>query len=196
MLYGIDISHHNEATILKNPDLLTKSDFVIMKATEGINYIDKWMYKYLDLYHPYAFGFYHYARPEKGNSAIDEALHFTRVIHPYIGNAVFALDVEADALLCPDIDIWTLEWCEAVFSITGVRPMIYCSESQCYRFSKAAAKSYGLWCAKWSDKKPTKKSISPWKLWAIWQYEVSGVDRDQFNGDYSQWFAYCKEDRA
>lgn len=197
MLYGIDISHHNEATILKNPDLLVKSDFVIMKATEGTRFIDKWMYKYLDLYHPYAFGFYHYARPERGNTAIDEALHFTRAINSYIGNAVLALDVEGDAFTYSDIDQWSFDWCEAVYSITGVRPLIYCSVSQCNHFSKAAKKNYGLWVAKWSGNKPTKKSIAPWKFWALWQYGIEdGVDRDQFNGEFSQWFAYCKEDRA
>ena len=41
MLKGIDISHHNEAFIKKDPSYLRKQDFIIMKASEGISFTDK-----------------------------------------------------------------------------------------------------------------------------------------------------------
>lgn len=192
MLKGIDISHHNESLILKDPGLLFKQDFVIMKATEGIAYIDKYMDVYcrmLGYYHP--IGLYHYARPEKGNAPETEAAHFLCAIAPYIHRAVLALDVEADALVYPDIDGWVFRWLEYVHAVTGVRPLVYCSESQCYRFKLAAKNNYGLWVAKWSDNKPAKTKIKPWKFFAIWQYAVDGVDQDYFNGTLEAWNAYA-----
>ena len=194
MLTGIDISHHNENLILKNPELLNQSDFVIMKATEGISYEDKYKEKYISLIDRstvHGIGFYHYARPERGNSPEMEASYFLCHVVPYLNLAVLALDVEGDALLYPDIDDWTYRFLEYVRFNTGVRPLVYCSESQCYRFTKAAKNDYGLWVAKWGEKKPVKAKIKPWKFWAIWQNEVRGVDRDIFNGDISAWFAYA-----
>ena len=45
-LKGCDVSHHNKYAI---PDF-SKYDFVIMKATEGISYVDPMMETYLEKY--------------------------------------------------------------------------------------------------------------------------------------------------
>lgn len=197
MLKGIDISHHNEAYILKDPDILRIQDFILMKATEGISYIDKYKDIYLSYIDKYqSIGFYHYCRPERGNAPEAEASHFLNSIRPYIGRAILAIDVEADALLYPNIDKWVYDWLEAVYTDTRVRPLVYCSESQAYRFRLAAKNNYGLWCARWGAEPPRKGKIKPWKFWALWQNASGRLDRDIFNGDSEAWFAYAKGERA
>lgn len=202
MLRGIDISHHNEAVILKNPNLLNMWDFIIMKASEGGHYRDSKKDRYLSMVSKYqGIGFYHYARPEKGNHPDYEAANFLSAVGDWIGRAVLALDVEADALLYPDIDAWTAAFCAEIYRLTDVKPLIYCSESACWRFKQAAAMDCGLWCARWGDFRPRKLKIKPWKFWAIWQDSsgsdnIYGIDTDVFNGDAGAWLAYAKGDRA
>ena len=203
MLRGIDISHHNEAVILKNPAMLRSWDFVIMKASEGLLYNDSKKARYLSMISKYqGIGFYHYARPEINKDPTGEVDNFLSSVGDYyLGQAILALDVEADALLYPDIDDWVYDFCKQVYEHTEVKPVIYCSESQCFRFKKACDFDCGLWCARWGDSQPRKSKIKPWKFWAIWQNQTGAnslykVDTDIFNGDINAWFAYAKGDRA
>ena len=192
MLKGIDISHHNEAFIKKDPSYLRKQDFIIMKASEGISFTDKEKERYIELAgRDMPIGFYHYARPDRGNPPEMEAGFFINSIAKYIKTAILVLDVEADALLYPDLDSWVYRWLETVRAVTGVKPLVYCSESLCYRFKLAAKNDFGLWVAKWSENKPAKGKIKPWKFWALWQYKIEGVDQDYFNGDLAAWNAYA-----
>lgn len=198
-LKGIDVSHWNESLILSmGTKWVSSFDFVIMKATEGITYCDKYMGKYVNmLFEGKAnplYGFYHFARPDKGNSAIAEADYFITRVSSYNGRALYILDVEAEALKVKNLDQWVYDWAKTVYDKTGVLPLIYCSEAECKRFKKAAELGCGLWVAKWSEKKPTK--ISPWKFYAIWQYKVDKVfghslDLDLFNGTEEAFRKYC-----
>lgn len=197
MLTGIDISRHNRN--MKNVADLNKMDFVIMKASEGATYRDSSVGFYMHyLKKDILKGFYHFARPENGNSAKSEASNFVSSILKYIdGKTLLALDVEAGALKFKDLDQWTLDFCEYVYSATGIKPIIYCSVTECKRFKKAAAFDCGLWVAKWSKIKPAKTRLAPWEFFAIWQdsssYIFSGVrcDRDKFNGTREQYLKYC-----
>ena len=202
MLTGIDISRHNKN--MKNVKDLNKLDFVIMKATEGATYRDASLSFYMmNLDKKMLKGFYHFARPENGNSAKAEASNFLTTILKYIdGRSIIALDVEAGALAYTNLDKWVLEWCEYVYNATGIKPLIYCSLADCKRFKKAAAFGCGLWVAKWSIIKPTKTRLKPWEFFAIWQdtnkFAFSGVrcDRDKFNGTKEQYLKYCKDLRS
>lgn len=198
MLKGIDISHHNWGfTDLED---LNSLDFIIMKGSEGVRFKDPRMRNYLDaLRSDMLRGFYHFARPDLGNFPEAEADHFVSTISGFInGYTILALDVEAQALRVPDLDKWCKKWCERVYYITGVKPLIYCSAAECKRFKKTAEFGCGLWVAKWSDKKPTSKQIEPWEFWAIWQHTSSGifsgrrVDLDVFNGSREQYLKYAK----
>lgn len=206
VLNGIDISNHNNA-YLRDRDYydIMAADFVIMKATEGLKYKDSCLDHYYDILHgakdgqpdpEKLYGFYHYARPDKYNSAAAEADHFLSAVGHHAGSALYALDVEGEALSMAEnyLNAWVLIWLERVYNKTGVRPIVYCSASETSRFHSAAAKNYGLWCAKWSSKKPTKKEIEPWALMAIWQNGTTGgrLDTDRFYGDHDQWRRYCE----
>lgn len=199
MLKGVDISHHNFNMV--NPQDLNLLDFVIMKATEGIRFKDNKMPIYANiLSSDKIMGFYHFARPDLGNDPEDEALHFINYIRKYISDRSFlALDVEAGALKCPNLDQWCSIWAQVVDIETGILPMIYISSAETKKLPATAALGCGLWVAKWGPK-PTKKQIEPWPFWAIWQYTneaiFSGVrcDMDIFNGEREQLLKYCKVD--
>ena len=196
MLSGIDISHHNKN--MKDVSAINDFDFVIMKASEGCTYQDTSRKQFsMALNEDTLRGYYHFARPENGNSARGEAMNFIYAVSPYLNKKpLLALDVEAGALNFKDLDNWVEEWCKVVMEYTHVKPLIYTSEAETYRFKKAAALGCGLWCAKWSNNKP--KKISPWKFWAIWQYSSKGnvsavrTDLNYFNGTREQFVKYCE----
>ena len=206
MISGIDISNNNWATLSQVgfAPLYDTEQFIIMKASEGATYKDRFVDLYYNMVHgaedgkPDAnrlYGFYHYARPEKGNTPLQEVHNFLRCIGHHAGYAIFALDVEEDALHLPNdyLDAWVAEWCDYFIKYMSVKPMIYCSAWDCNRFPSAYDRDCGLWAAKWSSKKPTRKEINPWPFWAIWQHSNSNgtLDLDVFNGDIDAWRKYC-----
>ena len=200
MLQGIDISNWNYSYIKNNNiDIRHDYDFVIMKASEGISYKDPYLDTYYDMLHgsrdgrpdPDAlYGFYHYARPEN-NLPVREAQHFLDLVGHHAGHAIYALDVEGNALGIDNLDTWCAKWCSYILRDTGVLPMIYTSESQLYRFKKCAAIGCGLWVAKWSSGKKFPK-VKPWPFFALWQYQASALDYDFFNGRREQFKKYAE----
>lgn len=199
MLNGIDISHHNSNMV--NPHDLNLMDFVIMKATEGVRFRDPKMRYYMKILDKQRlYGFYHFARPDLGNDPEAEAEHFVNTVLPFISDrSILALDVEADALLVPNLDSWCATWAQIVDILTGILPMIYISSSETKKLPACSALGCGLWVAKWG-RKPTAKQIEPWPFWAIWQFTDSGnfsgvrCDLDVFNGTREQYMKYCKVD--
>lgn len=189
MLKGIDISHWQGSVNY------SAYDFVIMKATEGVDFKDnkkdthlKNVKKANKLY-----GFYHYARPEYNANANKEAEYFVNSIKDEIGNCLLALDWEGTALKYPIA--WAKQWLDKVYELTGVRPVLYVQESEILRrdYSSIAKANYGLWCAKWSDKEPR---TGAWSFWALWQYQGSPLDKDNFNGTKEQFKKYCQSKKV
>ena len=198
MLSGIDISRHNRN--MKDISVLNDFDFVIMKASEGATYRDSSLqyYNYC-LDDDMLKGFYHFGRPDRGNNAKSEASNFIGAVARFDNDkSVLALDLEDKALNVPCLDLWALDFCKYVKASTGKTPLIYTSLAEVQRFKKCAEFGCGLWVAKWSLLKPTKKSLKPWELFAIWQnsnnFLVSGVrcDHDYFNGKKDQFLKYCE----
>ena len=197
ILYGIDISHHND---IKTVEIIktARDGFVMLKATEGKTFIDQSsLYRANHIVNamtvdvaPYSFGFYHYCRPEIGNSPYTEALHFVRTISKYIGSAVLPIDVEQKALEYSNLDRWVLSWLRSVETMTGVKPLVYCQRSALKLLPSAATNDYGLWLAAWGKQRP--KTIAPWKLCAMWQYSAVGVDKDIFYGGKEQFLKYAE----
>lgn len=198
MLSGIDISRHNRN--MKDITKINSFDFVIMKASEGSTYRDASLQYYnytLDI--DKLKGFYHFGRPDNGNSAKSEASNFISSVLKYMNErTILALDLEDKALSVPCLDEWALEFAKYVYTATGKKILIYASEAEVHRFKKCAKFGCGLWVAKWSLMKPSKKSIKPFEVWAIWQntnnHIFSGVrvDHDFFNGTVEQFLKYCE----
>ncbi len=207
---GIDISNHQASIDLGAVIDATGTQFVICKATEGTGFVDR----YCDRFYRTAqekgvqIGFYHFARPEN-NSAEAEAEHFYKHNMNYFGNAIPVLDWESSG---KKNVAWAKKWLDIIYQKTGVKPVIYMSESvaNAYNWKAVANAGYGLWVAKYRDynvdrnydmstcgKKPVVKW---WQFYMMWQWTSVGrltgysgnLDCNIFYGNKDQWQAYVK----
>lgn len=184
MLNGVDISKWQGGEFD-----VSNEDFVIVKATEGKTYTDPYFHHNIRkaLSFNKLIGAYHYARPEN-NSPKQEAKKFVDEVGEYIGKCVLALDWEGTALQYPVT--WALEWLQEVERLTGVKPLIYCSQSVIKNLQIIADNGNGIWCAKWNTE--NKPNVKPFSVLAIWQYTSTPHDKDIFYGDVNAWMAYAK----
>ena len=202
-LNGIDISNWQRGIDLSK----VPCDFVIAKATEGIGYVDKSCDGFIQqaLKLGKKVGFYHFARPR--NDAVREAQYFYNNTKNYFGEAIPILDWEAENK--SDV-AWAKRWLDEVHRLSGVKPVIYMSESvvNSYDWSSVANADYGLWVAKYRDNKPdynynmanagSRPRVKWWKFYCMWQWTSSGrlngyggnLDCNVFYGDVSTWDAY------
>lgn len=179
-MYGIDISKWQKGIDLKK----AKYDFCIVKATEGIGYVDP---VFLD----YAvqltemnklMGFYHYARPDFHFKMEEEAKFFINTLSKYdlIGKGILVLDWELSPF---DNETMVKAWLEQVVDMTGIVPFIYGSRSKLTKWKDwSIMKDYPIWMAAWPNKNNYKSgepsglkeaSHSPIN-WKIWQYSATG----------------------
>lgn len=210
MQHGIDISNHQKNMNLKAVLEQTDTSFVICKSTEGINFVDKYCNSFMSTARSAGkqVGFYHFARPE-WNSARAEADFFVRQTKGYFNVGIPVLDWESSAKWNV---AWAKEWLDRVESLTGVKPVIYMSESvvNAYNWKAVADAGYGLWVARYRDysidrnydmstcgKKPVVKW---WSFYMMWQWTSVGrldgysgnLDCDVFYGDKAAWDAYVR----
>lgn len=199
MLKGIDISHHQKGIDLGAID----TDFVICKATEGNGYTDKMC----DTFYQKAkslgkkLGVYHFARPDLGNTAEAEADWFIKETLGYHKEAILVLDWESGDL--GNVS-WARAWLDRVYSKTGVKPIIYISESPAnsYDWSSVANADYGIWVAKYgpNNGEPNNPpAVKNWSFIAMWQYTSKGrlsgysndIDMNIFYGEDTAWDKYA-----
>lgn len=203
-LNGIDISAYQSSIEISKLD----TDFIIIKATEGLDYKNRYCKAWADeaLKLNKKIGFYHFA--SYGQDPWEEALYFWKVVKDYAGKAIFVLDYEAEALKQgPE---WAKKFLDRFYDFSGNRPFIYMSQSVAagYDWSKVA-KDYPLWVAAYPNTLPTKyyvpnklKNIGSWKEETIRQYSANGkvkyyngaLDLNIFYGSKSKWNQYTKVD--
>ena len=175
---GIDISSFQSEL---NAGIVP-SDFVIIKATEGTNYINPtWEEQAGQVIQTNKLlGFYHFA--STGNP-IAEADFFIIVVKDYIGKAVLVLDFEAGA-----INAWgnvgARQFLNRVKEKTGINPMIYMSSEVTRQFNwSIISNTNPLWVAQYASMNPTGYQSEPWTdgngygAWssaAIHQYSSAG----------------------
>lgn len=175
---GIDISSY-QAELNAG---IVPSDFVIIKATEGTNYINPTWEEQAGqaLQAGKLLGLYHFA--STGNP-ITEADFFISVVKNYIGKAVLVLDFEAGA-----INAWgnvgARQFLNRVKEKTGINPMIYMSSDVTRQFNWSIISSTNpLWVAQYASMNPTGYQSEPWTdgkgygAWssaAIHQYSSAG----------------------
>ena len=117
MLKGLALSHWQS-----DFDAFNSVDFAIIKVTEGVGYVDPACDK---LYQKAKkagklLGVYHFARPDLGNSAIEEADWFIKNIQGYLREAILVLDWESG---CLDNVEWVKTFLDRVQEKTGVNRM-------------------------------------------------------------------------
>ena len=203
---GIDISMWQRDINLS----AVKADFVIVKATEGIGYVDKTCDKFFQkaLILGKKIGFYHFARPTKNNDPIREADFFYENCKGYFGKAIPILDWEAEN---KQNVAYAKAWLDRVYQRSGVKPVIYMSESvvNSYDWSSVANADYGLWVAKYRDNNPdynynmsnagSRPRVKWWKFYCMWQWTSTGrlngysgnLDCNVFYGDGTTWDKYA-----
>lgn len=203
---GIDISMWQRDINLS----AVKADFVIVKATEGIGYVDKTCDKFFQkaLSLGKKIGFYHFARPTKNNDPVREADFFYENCKGYFGKAIPILDWEAEN---KQNVAYAKAWLDRVYQRSGVKPVIYMSESvaNAYNWSSVANADYGLWVAKYRDNNPdynynmanagSRPRVKWWKFYCMWQWTSTGrlngysgnLDCNVFYGDGTTWDKYA-----
>ena len=203
---GIDISMWQRDINLS----AVKADFVIVKATEGIGYVDKTCDKFFQkaLSLGKKIGFYHFARPTKNNDPVREADFFYENCKGYFGKAIPILDWEAEN---KQNVAYAKAWLDRVYQRSGVKPVIYMSESvvNSYDWSSVANADYGLWVAKYRDNNPdynynmanagSRPRVKWWKFYCMWQWTSTGrlngysgnLDCNVFYGDGTTWDKYA-----
>lgn len=202
---GIDVSSWQTGIEV---DKMSSVDFVITKATEGTSYVNPECDRvYQDTVNSgKKVGVYHFA---SGTDALAEAKHFVNNISGYIGEAILVLDFEADAV---NQGVgWAKDWLDAVYNMTGVKPVIYMSNSVVHRYdwSSVVNAGYDLWNAGYYKGYTTIYGfVSNPPLYGglgefandtpLYQYTSSGrisgwsgnLDLNIFYGDESDWDTY------
>ena len=172
-LHGFDISNWQAGI---NAGALP-ADIVIVKATEGLNFVDK----YCEGFYQSAkkagklLGHYHFAR---NNSPEAEAQFFWKNTKNYSRESVPILDME-DASI-GNVQAWCERFATKYYELSGVYPMIYTSASWLAKFKKSWLQEK---CALWLAGYPTPAttwhtgtppySIAPWTTITGWQFTSS-----------------------
>ena len=170
---GIDISSWQTGINLE----AVPADFVIIKATQGTSYVNP------DCDRAYQqakkagklLGVYHYA---EGLDPTAEADYFLANTKGYLMEAVLFLDWESGGNA--KFGISDKEWCKTfldhIANKTGVKPILYCSQSVMNRFNGIG--DYGLWIAQYANNEQTGHQEHPWNegayTCAIRQYSSHG----------------------
>jgi lysozyme len=204
MLYGIDVSHHQE---LIDWQKVRKSGvrFAFIKASEGEGFIDPMYEQNLRGAVDASIlpGSYHFFLPRYDPLA--QARHYVRVLQE---NAVDApclppcIDLETPGLGKSGLNQSVRIFLEEIFHLTGRRSLLYVSPGfwnsylpvpvfSGYKLVRSEvdwAAEYPLWLAHYTTGWPYQ--VYPWAGWRFWQYSSSGkiagvatrVDLNFFNG--------------
>lgn len=188
-LEGIDISHWQQGLSIAKAN----PDFAIMKATDGTSYVDPTCDGFVSQAkaHGALFGVYHFWQ---GN-ATAEADWFIKNVKGYIGQGILVLDFEGAHATSASA---AKSFLDRVYDKTGVRPLIYMSQSVTRQFDwSAVSKNYALWVARYGSS--SYGDTGAWASPAMWQWTSTGkvngysgnVDKDHFYGDAKAWAAFA-----
>lgn len=183
VMQGYDVSNWQSG--YSTDWLLRTSDFLIMKATEGLNFVDGycdgWVQACRNAGHPW--GFYHFAR---NNDPITEADFFVDDTANYFGEGIPVLDWEDGQSVA-----WVNAFVERVHSRTGIWPWIYANP---WRFQLGGVnENCGRWVASYPGGVPSPDACPAADGVPVccWQYTSTPLDKNYFYGDGETWRAYA-----
>lgn len=198
-LNGIDISSYQTGINLT----VVPCDFVIVKATQGTNYINPDCVRAVEqaMSAGEAVGTYHYI---SGGNAVAEANFYIDSIKNWIGKTMISLDWESNQNSAWGNEGYLDTMILQILSRTNIPPMLYVQASR-YDQVAALAKKYncGLWIAQYASMNATGYQPTPWNEGAysctIRQYSSAGrlngwngsLDLNKFYGDRADWDRYC-----
>lgn len=196
MLNFIDISNWQKGLNLS--DYTSQISSVVVKATEGLTYVDPscdgFVQQAINLDLP--FGFYHFGR---NNNAADEAIFFVENTKGYFEKSphgIPILDWEDNQSIS-----WVNEFVETVHKLTGIWCWVY---GNAWRFNQGVVNEN---CMRWVAGYPgnintfevARQTTCPYEvnngLVGAWQFTSSldgkNLDGDIFYGDVKAWNAYA-----
>ncbi|RLQ91621.1 GH25 family lysozyme [Falsibacillus albus] len=175
---GIDVSHWNDVQDWKK----VKDDgieFVYIKATEGIDFVDP---KLSDYYNGakeagLLIGFYHFARPKDYQTTMKEAKNFIQHTKAFDADLPYVYDIEvSEGLSAQQITSLAQVWLKEVENKLG-DVMIYSYSYFQKQYLLEDLTKYSLWIAHYDTPEP---SFSRWKEYKCWQSSdkgsVSGIN--------------------
>jgi hypothetical protein len=113
-------------------------DFAIMKATEGLDFVDPMftaerVRQARAALAPEPIGFYHFARPQRGRTGGMEADHFVNTVHSrgggQPGDLRLVLDLETTELDAKGTHAFAVAFCARVHEMTGANAIVYTGPS-------------------------------------------------------------------
>ncbi|GEB35324.1 GH25 family lysozyme [Brevibacillus parabrevis] len=171
----IDVSHHNGMIDWKKV-AADGVKGVFIKATEGAGYTDPRFRANAQgaLAAGVKVGFYHYCRPETGNTAAAEAESFLVAVAGLQATLPHVLDVEGDAskVGASKLTDWCYSWLETVENRSGHRAMVYTGASFAKTYLGAKLAKWPLWVAHYGVNQPMANPT--WQCWSAFQYTSSG----------------------
>ena len=197
MLRGIDVSGYQAlGASYSHPNVETAysgSDFVIAKATQGTQPMNRYMAAQLQraLADGKLIGVYHYA---EGGSPVAEADAFVACVSSYIGKALLCLDWENGDNDAWGSTVWARQFVDRVYAKTGIYPVVYTYPAGRAQVASCADVSR-LWIAGYPDNRFSWElpamiyNTGAWSDWTIWQYSSAGgtVDLDVAKLTYAEW---------
>lgn len=202
MLRGIDISNWQAGINLAaiQPEI----DFVIIKATEGNGYIDPSFTTFRDSARILKIprGYYHFARPDLGNTPVAEANWFLDTLKDIQKGELLVLDFEPEWHAAGEVQVkWCLDFLLCVERRIGYKLLIYLNGNQnrIMDWKSVVDNNNGLWLATYLNNpdfhNPPK---TDWPFVAMWQYTSSGklnkyphnLDINVFYGDLGSFYKY------
>lgn len=197
MLKGVDISSFQGE--VNFDQLKTEVDFVIIKATEGVGFTDPQFLRNQAEARRIGtpVGYYHFARPDLGNTPESESDWFKQTIGELKSGEILFLDLEVNF---PN----SVDWCRGFldhlsFLLGGYKPLIYLNLSlvSSNDWSSVINENYGLWLAHYDDNE-NQVDTTPWAEVAFKQFTSSesvpsitgNVDQDAFYGDQTAFLKY------
>ena len=203
MIVGNDVASYQgdiNYDVYKN-----NTNFVIMKSTEGNGFVDPKFKRNqsesrrVNL----PLGYYHFARPDLGNTPEAEANFFLQTLGELKPGEVLCLDYEPPVQTQADVD-WCKKWLDFVQAKTKVKSFVYLNQSQVKKFDwkKVIDGGYALWIAAYTGS-PTNNNFvtGQWPTAAMQQWTSSqkvpgilngtgNVDGNAFFGDANQFKKY------
>ena len=190
VLAGIDIYNGNGKVDWK---AVAKDGvkFAWIKCSEGTTFKDKSRKRNITAARKAGLivGGYHFGRPDNGpkqdfRDAIEEADNFLAAItcNAHSGDLLPVLDLEAGVKSDDSYNAeWALTWCERVEEVLGCKPVIYCAKWASDLYLKHAdedllkrLRKYQCWWASYNTGTETKRGVTFWNEWDVWQWTGSG----------------------
>ncbi len=193
MLSGADVSSYQgniDWNTFKN-----NVNFCIIKATEGTGYIDPWFGNNRQKARDCGIlrGYYHFARPDLGNTPEAEAQFFVDIINGQSLQEGESIYLDFEVQYHGDNVAWAKAWMDLVESKLGVKPVFYSFQSMLtsHDWKSVVDNGNGLWVATASgDPNNTNFQTGAWPIAMMNQWGsqvipgISGqTDSNVFFGD-------------